>query len=444
MNVQTLRRIDRLIGAPLCALLTVVRRLEDLLQRRPQPDAPRRIAVIKLAEQGATVVAYPALLRAREMVGAENLFFVVFAENRFILDLLEVVPRENVIAIRTEGLLRVTLDTLAAIRRLRREKVDASVDFEFFARSSAILCYLSGARSRVGLHAWAGEASYRGDLMTHRLSMNPFLHAGQMFQLLVQALTLPANGLPGCDLKPARPGTLPRLRPGGPELEEVRDLVRRALGVRDLPALVLLNANCSDLVPLRRWSPRRYRELAERLLERYPEMAVVLTGAPAETRDAEALAAEIGSPRCVSLAGRTTLRQLVTLYDLAEVMVTNDSGPAHYAMLTGLDVVTLFGPENPAVFGAQSPQSHILWAGLACSPCVNAFNDRQSSCPFAACMERITVDEVFVTVCRVYEDRRSRIRSSSAEVERSGSRGTSSTRPPDPSTNSRPTTSSSR
>ena len=142
-----------------------------------------------------------------------------------------------------------------------------------------------------------------------------------------------------------------------------------------------------------------------RLLERFPEVEIVLTGAPDEASTAASLAREIGSPRCVSRAGRTTLRQLLVLYGLAEVMVTNDSGPAHYATLTGIDVVTLFGPETPAVFGARTPHSHLLWAGLACSPCVNAFNDRQSACTKNLCMERITVDMVFDTVCEVYQKR---------------------------------------
>jgi len=114
----------------------------------------------------------------------------------------------------------------------------------------------------------------------------------------------------------------------------------------------------------------------------------------------------VASDRCVNLAGETTLRQLMVLYGLAEVMVTNDSGPAHFASLTPIDVVTLFGPETPAVFGSRSPRSHIIWAGLACSPCVNAFNQRVTSCKENRCMARISVDEVFATVCRVYEQRK--------------------------------------
>ncbi len=74
------------------------------------------------------------------------------------------------------------------------------------------------------------------------------------------------------------------------------------------------------------------------------------------------------------------MRQLLVLYHLADVLVTNDSGPAHYATITPIDVVVLFGPESPTIFGPVSPRSHHLWAELPCSPCVTAFNNRLSPC----------------------------------------------------------------
>ena len=286
-----MRRVDRWVGVPLCAMLTLVRRLDDLVRRRRPTTEPRRIAVIKLAEQGATVLAYPALTRAAELVGKENLFFVVFAQNRFILDLLDVVPAENVLAIRATNPVRAMLETLRVVWRMRRLRIDAALDFEFFARSSAILAYLSGARSRVGFHAYAGEASYRGDLMTHRLSFNPFLHASQIFRVQVEALTLPAEKFPACDLSPSEKMTLPRYRPAAESVTEVEALLRDALGVESVPRLVLLNANCGDLLPLRRWEPERYVELARRLLQRYPDLAMAFTALVARHQDNRAAVA---------------------------------------------------------------------------------------------------------------------------------------------------------
>src|SRR5207249_6769589 len=111
-----------------------------------------------------------------------------------------------------------------------------------------------------------------------------------------------------------------------------------------------LNPNASDLLPLRRWPPLRYVQLARRLLEHYPELFIGFTGAPSETVPNNQLADKVGSDRVIRLAGKTTLRQVLELYYPSAILVTNDSGPAHFASMTPIRVVTLFGPETPALF----------------------------------------------------------------------------------------------
>ena len=169
--------------------------------------------------------------------------------------------------------------------------------------------------------------------------------------------------------------------------------------------LIILNANASDLMPLRRWDPASYGVLAARLAREFPDAWIAFTGSSGEAPAAEEIARAAGSPRIVCLAGRTTLRQLLVVFGLSEVLVTNDSGPAHFAALTGIDVVSLFGPETPLLYAAQGPRSHPLWAGIACSPCISAFNNRQSACRDNVCMKSITVDRVFETVRGIYRAR---------------------------------------
>jgi len=396
-----MRLLDRWVGLPISAALTLVRKLEDVIRREP-PGPPRRILIVKLVEQGATVIAEPALRRAIEVAGSDNVFMVVFAQNRSILDILDVIPPTNVITIRSTGLGVCAIDTIRAIRRMRREQIDTAVDFEFFSRFSGALAYLSGARRRVGFHSFAGEAGYRGDLMTHRIAYNFALHASQVYRVLVEVLTMRPDRLPAIDYKADDEQAKPSFRPGPEETAEVEALLRSKLGRASIPPLVLLNANSGDLLPLRRWSGDRYVQLARRILKRFPHLVIAFTGSPEEQEDAERLVMLIDSERCISVAGHTTLRQLLVLYGLADILVTNDSGPAHYASLTPIDVIALFGPETPAVFGPRSPRSHVIWAGLACSPCVNAFNQRVTTCTNNLCMQRISTDQVFDMVCHVY------------------------------------------
>jgi ADP-heptose:LPS heptosyltransferase len=403
LDTGKLQIIDRIVGVPLCAILTLLRRLKGDRFVPERVELPRNVLFVKLAEQGSTVLAYPAISRALQLVGRENVFFLVFEENRFILDAMGLIPPENVITIRHKHPVELGWQALRALMRIRRQRLDSAVDLEFFSRGSAVLTFLSGARQRVGFHTFFGEGPYRGDLMTHRLSYNPYLHTSQTFLLMVAALEqpVPRSGKLSVQV-PQIEKWVPNFEPIPGEQDEIRSLLRRETGNEADPPIVLLNANASDLLPLRKWPVDLYVSLARRLLDAFPEIYIGLTGAPDESGPINGMVGEIGSQRCFSLAGKTTLRQLLVLYTLSELLITNDSGPAHFAAMTQINTLTLFGPETPALFGARTPRAVTIWQALACSPCVNAYNNRQSSCTNNVCMQKITVDRVFEEASKVY------------------------------------------
>src|SRR4026209_953153 len=401
-GIRTLQRTDRWVGVPLCAILTLLRRIFGSA-RGPGQRQVRRILFVKLAEQGSTVLAYPAILRAVEMVGRENVYFVVFEDNRFILDAMQIIPGANVITIPTNSVFGLATGALRAVLHVRKIGIDAVVDMEFLTRFSAILTFMTGARARVGFHTFFGDGPYRGDLMTHRLLYNPHLHTSQMFEAMVEALTRDPSVLPTFDFKPPATQPFAKFNPAPGEAAEVDSLLRRENPAVGSAPLILLNPNASDLLPLRRWPPMRYGKLSRRLLERYPDLFIAFTGAPAEATANNRLAAEVSSNRVISLAGKTTLRQVLVLYTRSQILVTNDSGPAHFASMTPIHVITLFGPETPELFGARSPNAEFLYAGITCSPCVNAYNNRQSVCRNNMCMQAISVDAVFEKVTSIYD-----------------------------------------
>jgi len=402
VGISTLQRTDRWVGAPLCAILTILRKIFESAGP-PGPRQLRRILFVKFAEQGSTVLAYPAIRRAIDMVGRENVYFVVFEDNRFILDAMDVIPEENVITIATHSPFGLALSALRAVHRVRKIRIDAVVDMEFLTRFSAMLTFTTGAKTRVGFHTFFGDGPYRGDLMTHRLLYNPHLHTSEMFEAMVEALTRDRAVLPTFDFTPSAKQPFASFRPSPSEVAEVNALLQRENPRIGSAPLILLNPNASDLLPLRRWPALRYVELARRLLERYPELFIGFTGAPAEAAPNNRLADQVGSNHVIPLAGKTTLRQVLVLYARSEILVTNDSGPAHFASMTPIRVVTLFGPETPALFAPCSPNVTALWAGIACSPCVNAYNNRQSVCRNNLCMQAITVEDVFEKVTRIYD-----------------------------------------
>jgi ADP-heptose:LPS heptosyltransferase len=396
MNPRTIRAIDVWVGKPICAALTLVRRAMWFFRKPPaKPRTVRRMLLIKVIEQGATVLAYRAIARAVEMVGRENVYFIVFEENRFILDLLDLIPRENVLAIRSKKPLILFWDLLAAVFRARMLRIDAAIDMEFFSRASAIIGYLTGARVRVGLHRFTSEGPYRGDLLTHRHQYNPFVHVAAAYYVLVDSARSDPSQTPmGKVMVPAIDWSPPRFVPTEEETSRVQATLDRLAGRPVARPIVLLNSNASDLLPLRRWPAESFEELGKRILQDHPDVTLAITGGPSEAVPARELAARI-SPTAISTAGETSLRELIVLYSMADVLVTNDSGPGHFATLTDIASIVLFGPETPALFGPMGKSTEVVRVDLACSPCVNAFNHRFSPCNDPVCMKQITVDMVY-------------------------------------------------
>src|ERR1051326_561280 len=118
MTVTQLQRIDRWAAVPVCCSLPLLR---SLFEKPAGPvDSPlRNLLFVKLAEQGSPVLAYPAIREAIRMVGRENVYFIVFDDNRFILDVMGVVPEENVITVSLESSLGMATSPTRAPRRLR-------------------------------------------------------------------------------------------------------------------------------------------------------------------------------------------------------------------------------------------------------------------------------------------------------------------------------------
>ncbi|HUQ87823.1 MAG TPA: glycosyltransferase family 9 protein [Vicinamibacterales bacterium] len=405
MRTTTIRALDYWLGVPACALLSGLRRLTGSTARtapretaRQPRVAPAKILFLKFIEQGATVLAQDAIARATRAVGRDNVFFCVFESNRAILDVIGTVPAANIITIRDKALTTFVADFLKAAGAVRRHRIDTVIDMEFFSRASAIFAFLTGAAIRVGLHRFTGELPYRGNLMTHRVQYLPQVHIASQYSILVEASfndprEEPMLKVPLDHIRSTSPHAPPAFAPTAAEI----DGMRARLGSPRGP-IAVLNPNASDLLPLRKWETSKFGDLATRILAAYPDALIVLTGAPSESAIADELCRSLGSTRVKSVAGQTSLRELLTLYTIADVLVTNDSGPGHFASLTPVHAIVLFGPETPRLFGSLAPSTTIIWKELACSPCVSVFNHRLSPCRNNVCMQSITVDEVFDAV----------------------------------------------
>lgn len=390
IHPDLMRQIDRWIGIPLCWSLTRLRRAKASLSpsRKAAQDAPCNVAFVLLSECGSMVLADAAVRALADERGGKA-YFVTFAQNRPALAITGTVPDERIFAFHVDNPLTLLRDAWRWRRWLRAHRIDTVVDFELFSCMSAALCALSGVRRRAGFHAGPNDVGlYRGDLYSHKVAYHPRRHIAHNYLALADALL---------DRQPASMAELPlpprrTLRPE--ETEKVSGLLSEVLPhAAGRTRLLLVNPNASEFLPQRRWPAQHFIELISRVLARHADLNVLLIGAPSDRMTTAAIAQAVSSPRCVDIAGRLALPELPALFACATAMLSNDSGPPHFAAVSDLPVVVLFGPETPALYRPLG-RATALSANLPCSPCVNVTNQRKTRCQDNRCMREISVPAV--------------------------------------------------
>jgi lipopolysaccharide heptosyltransferase II len=397
MNADVMRKIDRFVGIPLCFLLTRVRRIVRLFRPEVIPRTPpQNILFIEMAEIGAFVVAYPAMEYARRKYPDAQIYFLTFSRGPEIIRLMGAVPEDNIIVIRPDGPFTFIRDTIRAILRLRQLGIDATVNLEVFARYSTIVAFFSGASRRAGFYPFHDKGGYVGDLVTHKVLYSPHVHAVASYLSLVESLSETPDGEPLTKKDLSREDlSLPRIETSPLNQKNIQQKLKDLYpALSDDNQLVLLNPNAGDMVAARRWPDEHFVKLGKMLLEN-PDILIVLTGSPDERPRTERLAAQMNSERVLNMAGRTTLWELIDLYNQARLLVTNDSGPAHFASLTDIPVLVLFGPETPRIFGPLGKNAEAVYLGFACSPCVSAYNQKKSPCRDNRCLQEISPNEIY-------------------------------------------------
>jgi heptosyltransferase-2 len=146
----------------------------------------------------------------------------------------------------------------------------------------------------------------------------------------------------------------------------------------------------------KRWLPDRFARLAVELLAKVPGGKIVLTGSPDEAALCEAIERKIGDrSRVENLAGKMALKELPEFFSRVDLVVTNDSSPAHYAAAVDVPTVEIFGATIPAFgFGPLASRAAVVEAGrLDCRPCSD---HGPQVCPESHfnCMKNISVQHV--------------------------------------------------
>ncbi len=398
MNVDMMRKIDYYVGVPLTFLGTIVDKIYKKIKPSKQTKA-KNVLLVELSEMGSAILVDPAMRKLKEKISGE-LYFVIFSKNKISLQLLNTVKEENIFTLDESGLLSLIISAFKFMFWCRKNKIDSCIDLELFSRVTALLSFFSGAVNRVGFYGFHNEGLYRGDFLTRKVAYNPHQHIAKNFIALVDALLSNKEEVPftkrhiGDDEIKIAKADITKVD----QREIIEIISSKYINFDPLThKVILVNSNASDLLPQRRWDRQNYCQVIKQILSYNQDTLVLLTGSPSEYSGAGMLCKCVNDERCINFAGAVKFLQLPSLYSISSFMLTNDSGPAHFASITDMHTFVIFGPETPALYGSLGPSTPIF-AALSCSPCVSASNHRKTPCTDNQCLQVITPQIVFDTI----------------------------------------------
>jgi heptosyltransferase-2 len=345
-------------------------------------DQIKRVVVRGTNWVGDAVMTVPALRELRRILPDAHLTLVsrpgaaeIFAEADFVDDVL-VYDRAGAGSVWNQ------------VREWKQRKFDLAILFQN-AFEAALLAFLARVPMRIGY-----DVEHRGKLLTHSIPSPTWKderHESFYYLNIVSELE---RLLHGSSTQPEEPRFT--LEVSAARREEAKVMLREH-GVRPGAPLVLL---CPGSINSRakRWPAERYAALADRFDA--AGATVVLIGSAGEMDVSDQVRRQMQSQPIV-LTGKTTISDAMAIISVADVLVTNDTGPAHIGAAVGTPTLVIFGPTNPLTTYPFGPHGKTIRHPPECAPCM------LRDCPIDhRCMTAITPDEVFAQAQALLSERR--------------------------------------
>jgi heptosyltransferase-2 len=164
-------------------------------------------------------------------------------------------------------------------------------------------------------------------------------------------------------------------------------------GARDRGNIVALCPGSTNS-RAKRWPADRYAILADRFIEEM-DADVLLVGARDELQVSQEVS-RLMRHKPVMLTGETDLAQLCAILSLSDLLVTNDTGPAHIAAALERPTLVIFGPTDPRTTRPFSKSAELVRHPPDCAPCM------LRDCPIDhRCMTMISPEEVYERAARM-------------------------------------------
>ncbi len=379
-----IRFIDRYIGSAALFLFTLVR----MFRRSTKDRTIKNVLIIELVEMAAAVMGYSSIRHIKEKIPDARIFILCTESTKELWTLLDGVAPEDVYALDNKSVLSLAYSIWNITCALSKKNIDLVIDFELFTRISAIISCLVKTKFRAGFYGYTTGGLYRGEILDIKCNFNQNMHIAKNLLALTKA---------ALDDEPSYynwEGPIPNDELCVPEYRSdpaLRDAMKKKTGVGPF---VLVAPTVGHMLPMRDYPKEKYVEVIRKLLQLYPSNQVLLVGTPSHSSAAEFIEQKINDKRCRNFCGQTaSLRELLELFAMADLLITNDSGNPHFAAMVGLKNVALYGPETPFMYGPLG-SSVCLFEFFHSSPSITSFNHKNPPSDSNASVAAIPVEKI--------------------------------------------------
>lgn len=377
MKLNTLRYLDRKIGVILCYLLYFIKKFFFWRKKsKYNKKSIKKILVIKIWGIGSIILASPLFQNLKKEFPNSEIWFLTqdglqnIYPNKFF---------NHIETIKLRGFLSAVKDFLNLVIKFRKEKFDLVIDLELASRYTALLSYLSGAKTKAGFEV-TGEN--KDKLYDYTSVYRESKHIVKIFLSSLEAL-----------------GVNPEKFPiSAPEIfskdEQALKLKLFDYGFND--KYIIININASELALERRLPLDTQAKIIRYIQKNYQEYLICLTGSKAEENYVNKFVHNYCSGiKAINLAGKLNLREFFCLIKNSALMISNDSGTAHIAASFNVPLIVFFGPETPVVYAPQGEKVKIFYSDIYCSPCISIYNDKKINCKNnQKCLKKFDINEI--------------------------------------------------
>lgn len=265
------------------------------------------------------------------------------------------------------------------LRDIRAKKFDTLIDLSL-SRQFGFVTWLIGIPRRIGLNY-----KNRGILLTDKIDIAGYndKHVVEYYLSLLDIIKLrpTANYL--------------MLYVTDNDREWAKDFLS-VNGIKEGDLIIGIapggGASWGNDAPIKHWKKEGFAEVADRLIEKLNAKIIIL-GSEAEKDICDSVKKNMKNS-VIDACGKTTLLEFAALTGMCNLIIANDGGPLHVAVVMGAKTVGIFGPVDEKVYGQYpSSEKHKIVTGkVECRPCYKNFKLR--NCDIKRCLDVISTEEV--------------------------------------------------